>query len=362
MENLAQVALWLGAGKGFELRKIPFPDLMPGQVLIAIEAACICGSDLHTVNGHRSAPAPSVLGHEYCGRVQALGPGQPPRTTSGEKLRLGDRVTWSVTDSCGQCLRCLRSLPQKYLNLAKYGHADWCDWPLSGGFASHIQLRSGTAIVLVPDEVSATVAATASCAGGTVMAEIDGAMPDDPGSSAALVIGAGMLGLYATAVLASRGFNVTVWEPRAQRRQQALRFGAQQALAGSTGSTGSTQFDLALELSGYRSTIPAAIAALEVGGTLVLVGTVAPGAEIALDPEFMVRNLLTIRSVHHYRPQHLQEAVEFLSTTDKPFAELISAPWPLAEIAAAFESAERGDLPRVAVTSRNSTLPSPESR
>lgn len=339
MLDKIRAAAWLGPGLGFEIRMLAIPELGPGQALVRIEATGICGSDLHTVRGRRDSPAPSVLGHEYCGVVEALGPGQAPRSSLDESVQIGDRVVWSITDSCGECPRCTRGLPQKCSHLAKYGHSAWDSWPLSGGFASHVQLRAGTSITLVPEVLPSAVAASATCAGATVMA----ALEDATGESA-LVVGAGMLGLYACAVLAERGFAVTVWEPQSERRRQALQFGAQHV---SAGPEDDRRFDLAVELSGYRPIIPAALAALDVGGTLVLAGTVSPGPAVSLDPEALVRGLLTIRGVHNYRPEHLQQAVDFLAATDKPFGSLMSAPWPLTQISAAFEAARNGSALRV---------------
>lgn len=339
MTDRIRAAVWLGPGLGFELRTLSVPELGPGQTLVRIESACICGSDLHTVAGRRESPAPSVLGHEYCGVVEALGPGPAPRTTLDEAVQVGDRVVWSITDSCGQCTRCAQGLPQKCRHLAKYGHTAWDSWPLSGGFASHVQLRAGTSMASVPDSLPSAVAATATCAGATIMAAVEGAAGES-----ALVVGAGMLGLYACAILAERGFDVTVWEPQAERRRQAVQFGASRAVAGPEHGR---SFDFAVELSGHRPIIPEALAALDFGGTLVLAGTVSPGPTVPFDPEAVVRGLWQIRGVHNYRPEHLQQAIEFLAGSDKPFAGLLSAPRALPEIAAAFDAALEGQALRV---------------
>ncbi|GAA1051030.1 zinc-binding dehydrogenase [Arthrobacter russicus] len=339
MVDRIRAAVWLGPALGFEIRTLSAPELGPGQTLVRIESACICGSDLHTVEGRRESPAPSVLGHEYCGVVEALGPGPTPRTTLDEAVQVGDRVVWSITDSCGECTRCARGLPQKCRHVAKYGHTAWESWPLSGGFASHVQLRAGTPIALVPDSLPSAVAATATCAGATIMAAVEGATGES-----ALVIGAGMLGLYACAVLAEQGFEVTVWEPQAERRRRALRFGATYT---ADGPEADRRFDIAVELSGYRPIIPEALAALEIGGILLLAGTVSPGPAVPVDPEAMVRGLSTMQGVHNYRPEHLQQTIDFLAASDKPFAELLSESRPLADIAAAFDAARDGQALRV---------------
>lgn len=93
------------------------------------------------------------------------------------------------------------------------------------------------------------------------------------------------------------------------------------------------------------------IQAAAVGGTVVLVGSVSPGPAVELDPEQLVRRLLTITGVHNYAPRHLQRAVEFLGATPGAFADdhLIGARLPLSRLDEALELAASGAHVRVAV-------------
>ena len=97
--NTAQVAIFKAAGAPFEFTERPLPACGEGQALVAISLATICGSDLHTTDGRRTEPTPCVLGHEAVGRVVAVGPGRDPAL-------LGQRVTWTLADSCGECVPC----------------------------------------------------------------------------------------------------------------------------------------------------------------------------------------------------------------------------------------------------------------
>ena len=85
----------------------------PGQVLVKLEGATLCNSDLHTLAGRRQEPTPAVLGHEGCGEVVL---------SSRDSIKPGQRVTFSVTDVCGSCEMCTRGPQQKCKNLLKYGH------------------------------------------------------------------------------------------------------------------------------------------------------------------------------------------------------------------------------------------------
>ena len=141
----ARIAVFRGPGRRFDLEERPLPrHLGPREVLVRIRLATICGSDLHTLAGRRDEPTPSVLGHEGVGEVVALGPGR-------SECAPGDRVTWSLADSCGHCAACAEwDLPQKCRRLFKYGHAPLSDGTgLNGTYATHLLLRSGTAVVVV---------------------------------------------------------------------------------------------------------------------------------------------------------------------------------------------------------------------
>jgi D-arabinose 1-dehydrogenase-like Zn-dependent alcohol dehydrogenase len=63
---------WVGEGVPHQTIAVPGVALREGDVLVAIELATVCGSDVHTVAGHRTAPTPLVLGHEYVGRIVAI--------------------------------------------------------------------------------------------------------------------------------------------------------------------------------------------------------------------------------------------------------------------------------------------------
>lgn len=342
-------ARWDGPGLPFRLvRARVAGEPGPGELLVRVDLATVCGSDVHTALGHRPSPAPGVLGHEQVGRVLAVGPAVPAHA-DGVPVRVGDRLVWSVAASCGRCPRCRRSIPQKCLELRKFGHE-----PLdagrapTGGFATHCLLPAGTSVVRVPDEVPDVVAAPAACATATVAAALEAAGAVGEGTRV-LVTGAGMLGVTAAAMAACRGADVVVSDPDPARREGALRFGAGAAV---TGAPRDRVHDVALELSGAPAAVAACVDGLDVGGVAVLAGSVSPGPGLQIDPERVVRGLHTIVGVHNYAPRHLRAAVEFLTARhrDFPFHELVGGTYPLAELDAAVAAATAaGAAPRQAV-------------
>jgi putative phosphonate catabolism associated alcohol dehydrogenase len=355
--------VWPGEGHAHEAVAVPGVRLAPGDVLVEVELATVCGSDLHTVRGRRQAPAPLVLGHEQVGRVVALGRGGA-KTTDGHRVTLGERVVWSVAVPCGRCIRCRRGLPQNCLSLQKYGHERMRrGWELSGGFATHTHILEGTPLVRVPEDIPAEVLAPASCSTASVAAALEAASEIIPLDGAlVLVAGAGMLGLTATAMAADAGARVVVSEPVAERREAARAFGAVAVADPSPGAGPALSVPavlakaggraagptVALELSGDPSAVRSLLGAVDVGGVLVLVGSVTPGPELVIAPEELVRDLLTVRGVHNYAPRHLEQAVRFLADAWRryPFAEQVGETYPLADVDRALVPSTH---PRIAV-------------
>ncbi|HJZ58750.1 MAG TPA: alcohol dehydrogenase catalytic domain-containing protein, partial [Gemmataceae bacterium] len=282
-----RAAVFDGPGKPFRFEAFPRPSLRAGEALVRVSACTICGSDLHTVAGRRSGPTPCVLGHEPVGVVEEVA--GELRDTAGEPVRAGDRVTWAVAASCGQCFFCTRGLPQKCQTLRKYGHeAISPNFGPLGGLTTHCHLIPGTAVVKVPAGVPDAVAAPAGCATATVAAVLAAASPDRQiGGSSVVVFGLGMLGLTACAMAACGGASsVVACDVDDTRLPLAARFGATHAVKLPAGRaellertkslTAGRGADLALELSGSPAAAELSIEVLRVGGTAVWVGAVSP--------------------------------------------------------------------------------------
>jgi threonine 3-dehydrogenase len=338
-------AVWRGSGD-ISVEAVPVPELSPGDVLVRVRLATVCGSDRHTVSGRRDQPCPSILGHETVGEIVAVGAGSVC-DVDGRILQIGQRVIWSVTLPCGACDRCRSGVTAKCRTVRKAGHqALNSDWALSGGYAEHVLLPRGLAIATVDDDLSDAVAAPAACATATVMAVIERA--GLLGGQRVVVLGAGMLGLAAVAAAAAAGAaSVTAADPDAERRSLAEQFGAT-AVAASAHAAGAS--DVLLEFSGSSSALQEGLAQLDVQGVAVLAGAVAADAAVALDPERVVRRQLSVFGVHNYEPRHLSAALSFLrDTRDRfPWRDLVAAPRPLHDIAHLLATPP-GPLPRYSV-------------
>jgi putative phosphonate catabolism associated alcohol dehydrogenase len=341
------------------------PDCNAGEMLVDVLGCTLCGSDLHSFEGRRRVPVPTVLGHEIVGRIRRIGPVPPsidapppsrpvfPIAADGSPLAVGDRVAWAIVASCGGCDRCRRGMPQKCARGFKYGHEPVSSGGLlSGGLAEACRLVAGTAVVRLPDNVPLEAACPAGCATATIAAALEPA-GDLTGATVA-VFGLGLLGLTACAMAREAGAQRVIGiDPRPARRDRAGSFGATavaepgrlQDLLGGDG------VDCALEVSGTSAAVAEAIQAAAIGGRIQLVGSVLPTAAVALDPERVVRRLLEIRGFHNYAPRHLARAVRFLADCGRryPLEGLVERWFPLADAEAAFAHAARSDAVRIGV-------------
>lgn len=324
VSETASALVWHGAGE-FRLQEVAIPELSHGESLVALTTATICGSDRHTVLGRRSAPCPSILGHEGVGIVCA---------TKNPGLRVGQRVAFAVTAPCLDCDRCRGGMTAKCRNLKKAGHEAFdSDWALSGTYASHILLREHQSAVAVPEELPDVAASIATCAGATVMAVVEQA--EELRGRRVLVMGIGMLGLIAVdAAVRGGAAEVIAFDLDPTRLGWARALGA--VTPGSPAEPESV--DVALEFSGSEFGVHSCIGSLDLGGRAVLAGSVATSPTYALDPEWLVRGWRTVTGVHNYEPRHLHQSVDFLADSAIDWGAVVAAPIPLADVPHAIQA------------------------
>lgn len=325
-----------------EFREVAIPRVREREILVEVIACTLCGSDLHSLSGRRSVPTPTILGHEALGRIVEFGPETPRFDAAGVPLAPGDRVTWGVVASCGECFTCKRRLSQKCERQTKYGHERLHPGrELSGGLAGHCLLVAGTAVFAVSEVLCDAAACPANCATATVAAALEAAGPGQLEGSRVLVMGSGLLGLTAAAWARSLGASrVMVCDPDADRRALAGSFGATEALAPESvaeavlGGTEGHGVDVVFEMSGAPEAIESSLSLLRLGGTLVLVGSVFPTRAVPVIPEQVVRRCLKLQGIHNYQPHHLQAALRFLAGHPSyPFSTLVTDWRPLSELA-----------------------------
>ncbi len=341
MSGTARGAIFEQAGQPFRFAELPLPSVLePGQVLVALSLATICGSDLHTHAGRRQEPVPCILGHEGVGRVVAAGPGR--------EAWLGQRVTWSSADACGHCSSCIDwELPQKCDRVFKYGHAQLgAGSGLHGTYATHIVLRPGTHLVRVPDLIPDAVAASANCSLAT-MANVTEQLPSQ--CRVAVVQGAGLLGLHGCALLRAAGVErVIVVDPEEARLARVPDFGG--VVAAVSADLPSKSVDVVIEAAGVPGIVGEGLRLLRPGGHYLFAGMVHPDSALTITGEQIIRGCVAVRGFHNYAPRHLNRAMAFLETSALPWASLVSLPLPLSCLEEGFALASTRRWARVAIS------------
>ncbi|XKH52431.1 NAD(P)-dependent alcohol dehydrogenase [Citricoccus nitrophenolicus] len=258
---------------------VPVPVPGAGEVLVAVEAAGLCQSDLHLMDGRAGDfpfDLPFTLGHEIAGRVAELGAGVD------ESWR-GRSVAVYAIHSCGTCRSC-RAGRENYCRALTgaigpgIGH--------DGGLAEYVLVRDLRQLVPA-DGIDAVSLAPLTDAGLTAYHAIRTNLEAVGGGAevgAVLVIGVGGLGHLAVQILqATTSARVVAVDPRAEARDSALAHGADRAHAALDDAVAEHPregFDLVLDFVGIPDTAETALTALAPGGTLVLVGS--GGAEAAV--------------------------------------------------------------------------------
>ncbi len=263
-----------------EIQDIPEPEVGPEEVLIAVKACGICGSDVHGIDGStgRRRP-PIVMGHEAAGTIARLG-------SNVQGWAVGDRVTFDSTVYCGRCGPCRAGR----INLCDHRRVLGvsCDeYRRYGAFAEYVAVPQHI-LYRLPDTLSFQRAAMVEALSVAVHAAARTRLCLD---DTALVVGAGMIGLLVVQTLRAAGCGrIFVADLVAARLELARQLGADDVFESHDVDvpqevlmrTGGRGVDVAVEAVGLTPTVQMAVASVRKGGQVTLVGNFAPKVELPL--------------------------------------------------------------------------------
>ncbi|HEY7059732.1 MAG TPA: galactitol-1-phosphate 5-dehydrogenase [Vicinamibacterales bacterium] len=300
-------------------------------MLVRVRACGVCGSDIHGYDGStgRRIP-PLVMGHEAAGVIEAVG----ARVTD---LRLGDRVTFDSTVSCGACDFCRRGQINLCDRRTVLG-VSCGDYRRHGAFAEFVAVPARITYRLpdaLPFEHAALVEAV-SVAVHAVGLRVPG--PSDT----VVVIGCGMIGLLVVQALRAKGCTSIIGVDIDDKRSAlAMKVGATAALDGRSDVpreiariTHGRQADHAFEVVGFRETVLTAIRSVRKGGTVTLVGNLTPMVDLPLQ-EIVSRQLTLLGSCAS--SGEYPACIDLMTRRVIDVGPLISATAPLDEGPAWFE-------------------------
>jgi threonine dehydrogenase-like Zn-dependent dehydrogenase len=335
------------------LREYPIAPLEAGQVLVAVDAAGVCGSDVHMWRGKDPrTPLPIILGHEGVGTVvEAAG---EVKDVHGSPLEPGQRIVWNRGVSCGECHACVvLKEPSLCPNRWAYGIYRPLDVPpgLYGAYAEHIILQPKTDIFALPDDLDPAILVAACCSGATAAHAFDLA-PAHYGETV-VVYGPGSLGAFAAAYASLAGaLHVIVIGGTPERLEICRDLGAthtinrhdttpEERVAFIKDLTHGRGADLVVETSGSRAAMLEALEAARIGGAVTLPGFGTPVGEVTFPPfERVTRKNLHVQGVWVSDAEHLMQAVAVVRRMPDAFAKLVTHRFPLGRATEALKAVE----------------------
>jgi threonine 3-dehydrogenase len=331
------------AGPGLRLESVPEPEIGINDVLIRVRKTGICGTDLHIESwdpwAAKTIKPPLIVGHEFVGEIVEVG-------SNVTGFAPGDLVSGEGHVTCGRCRHCLAG--QRHLCPNTVGLGVGRD----GAFAEYVALPMTNIWHHWPG-IDEEVAAIFDPFGNAVHTALAFPVLGED----VLVVGAGPIGLMATAVVRHAGARyVVVSEPNEFRRGLAARLGANIVVDPAARSLADVQrqlgmvegFDVALEMSGVEAALRGAIDNMAHGGQIAILGI--PTKEFTLDVNTLVFNQLTLKGIYGREMYETWYKMTVMLQSGLDIKPAITHRFPFREHEAAFDAARSGDSGKVLMT------------
>ena len=323
--------------RDLRVEAIAAPRAGRDEVVVAVHAVGLCGTDYRIWSGDRPVRYPLVMGHEFIGRVSEVGPGVA-------NVAPGDKVAVEPNYSCGECPLCREGNRNLCLSRTAVGI------DVDGGFAQQVRLPARVCwpapAALADDQLllAEPLAVVVRAVGrGTARA----------GETAA-VLGVGTLGLLAIQTLRARGVRVLAVGRTSRRLDVAQRLGVEAVATTESGGhvdaaralSGREGVDLVIETAGTAVAVEQAVDLVRPGGRVVLTGL--PHEPSSLSFFSVVRREIQIIGSMIYQGE-FQEAIRLLAAGAVDAAPLLTHRFSLDAIRAAFDAHRSPESIKVAV-------------
>ncbi|MDN3495109.1 alcohol dehydrogenase catalytic domain-containing protein [Planococcus sp. APC 4015] len=323
----------------------------PRELLVRIEVASVCHSDLSVVSGVRPRPVPMLLGHEAAGIVVEAG----PQTT----IEVGRRVVMTFLPRCGACDACRTNgrapcVPGSAANgagellgggsrLHAEGH-DVAHHLGVSGFADHAVVDERS-VFAVDDDVPAEVAALMGCAVLTGGGAVLNSARFEAGESL-IVVGLGGVGLASVLTgIALGARSVTAIDLQPTKLEAALALGADEAMTPDAAVASGLRADVVIEAVGRASAFEQAMALTAPGGRTVTVGLPAPTDLAQISPLGLVaegRSVVGSYLGGSVPQRDIPRFIDLWRAGRLPVERLVSAHMPLEDINSAMDELAAG--------------------
>lgn len=323
---------------------VPWPTPGPGEIVLRIEAALTCGTDVKTLRrGHpvMIPRVPTVFGHEFAGTVSAVGPGV-------RGIREGDRAVAANSAPCEACPLCQAGRPNLCEDLLF----------VNGAYGEAIALPARLVRLNVVRLAAALPAARAAFAEPLACA-IGGIERGGVESGQTVVIfGHGPLGCLLAMVALTRKARVVLVGKPGPRAEWVRKLGIGHWVDGTAGSdlaesvraaAGGRGADVAVDATGRPEVWEQAVAAVARGGTVVLFGGCAPGTRVSLDTGRLHYEELALVGAFHHTPDLIRRAVDLLESDALDPSGLLTHRLGLDGVVRALELMARGEALKVLI-------------
>lgn len=327
-------------------REVPEPGHR--QVLLAMKASSICGSDIRAIYREHLGHGPEayqgvIAGHEPCGQVVAVGPGC-------RRLREGDRVVVYHISGCGVCEQCRLGYPIGCTDPSRAAYG----WQRDGGHADFLLAEEVTCLPL-PDSLSYVDGALVSCGFGTAYEAL--LRLDVSGRDTLLVTGLGPVGLAAAMLARAMGVGWVVGtDVSVERLALATELGlVDEALAAD--STASDRLDDLTDGRGFSATLDAsgnatarhlALSRTATLGRCVFVGE---GGDVGFDvSQLMIHKQITLHGSWVTSVAHMADLLGHLDRWQLHPSTTVTDTFTLEDASAAYQLADRGTAGKVVIT------------
>jgi S-(hydroxymethyl)glutathione dehydrogenase / alcohol dehydrogenase len=353
---------------GPALEALTIDELQAGEVLVAVAASGVCGSDIHAVHGQSTAAVlPMVAGHEGSGVVEAVGPGVTS-VAPGDRVVLGAYGPCYGCDACrhGRFVHCtgparvnaIRGLMPDGTTRLRSEHGAVHPYVGIGSLAEYAVLRDAQ-VVEVAEDVPLDVMALAGCGVTTGLGAVFNIAHVAPGDRV-LVVGCGGVGL--NVIQGSRlagAARIVAVDTNPARLDLAADFGATElvdpnetAVADAVAAVAPGGVDVAFEVVGNPALVAEAFEQTRGGGTCVMVGAPPPGSTIPVPASSLMfgeRRLVGCLGGSNMPHRDIPRIVELYRGGRIKLDELVGERLPLTDFGRAFADTEAGKVARCLV-------------
>ncbi len=353
----AKAAVFGGAKVPFTVREFEVTDVPSGYGKSELIASGVCGTDLHFHNGTLAIQPPTIIGHEFVGRL--TGCDQAEAAAYG--LKIGDNVIADIAVPCGECILCKNGDDANCVNMkvTNGGSIDVAPY-LYGGYAE-VNYTPLSNLIKIPDKLDPTMAATFACPGPTVIHAFRlgaqaGVKVNE--NTTAVVQGLGPVGCFAVLYLKALGvkkiYAITAGDNK-EREALALKLGADAVLnltregvdtvtAKLQAENGGLGVDLCIEASGAPSAVVQGMQILRNRGVYLVPGQYSNSGGITIEPQMITFKALHIIGSSQYSMVDVKDYLTFLCEHPEVHANIraLGSHYPIDAINEAFADAKAG--------------------